>query len=327
MHVTNTPAHKVFPTLPKKSRIGQLNIPFGVFDENDPEDERLKTTVPEFEIGYKFPARIVKSLLLILHQRHNVLLVGPTGVGKTMVGKMLAAQCDLPYTRINLDGDIGRPELIGYLGLPDPTIPGDDGYKFPALVRAVQRPGIVCLDEWDAARSEASISLQPLLEDHRPGLLLIERNEYIRKHPDCTIMATANTRGMGDETGLYAGTQNQNFAQLNRFHLVIEFPPLSAENVDAVLKAQLYGNPPEPLKEEARAALVQFYDAVLSAYKANSLSAPLSIRAILHLALYFQYLGTSALELVILGKLPTAKDREVIKGLAQRSKLAPSAGS
>jgi len=324
MYIEDTPAHKVFPTLQPKSRIGQLPIPFGKFDPKDPADVRLQSLVPKFEEGYKFPARIVKSLLLTLHQRHNALMVGPTGVGKTMVGAMLASQCNLPYTRVNLDGDMGRPELIGYLGLPDPNDPNDDGYKSPALVRAIQRAGVVCFVEWDASRPEASIAIQPLLEDSNPGLLLIERDQFVQKHKDCVIIATANTRGMGDETGLYAGTQNQNFAQLNRFHLVLEFPPLSADNVDAILKAQLYGDPPKPLQDEARVALVKFYDLVLSAYTANELTAPLSIRAIMHLALYFRYLGTNALELVILGKLPTAKDREIIKGLAQRVKLAPS---
>lgn len=297
-------------------------MPTGEFDtKNVPEDIKLKSQIPEFYAGYKFPGKVVKPVLLAFAHGHNVMLFGPTGSGKTMIFKMIASKLELPFTRVNFDGDMGRPEIIGYLGIPDPSIEGDDGYKMPALVRAIQRPGVVLLDEWDTARSEASVSLQPLLEDHQPGLMLVERDEFIPKHPHCLIGATANTRGLGDETGLYSGTQPQSFAQLNRFHLVMELPSPPEENIDKILKAQRYDG--KPLSDQVRIALVKFYGAVLAAYTAKQISAPISIRSILHLALYFQDLGPHALELVLLQKMPTQKDKEVVAGLAQRLKLAP----
>jgi cobaltochelatase CobS len=321
VEVKTVAAGTVFKALKKNA--AKLQIPVGSFDESDPEDVRLRSLVPAVDPYYRFPSEHVISLLLVLQERDNALLVGPTGVGKTMLPTQLAAKLHLPVTRINFHGELGSPEVFGYFGLINENDPDDDGWKWTALVNAIQRPGLVVLDEWDAARAEMAIGLQRLLEDHDPGLFLSERDEFIPRHPDCIVVATANTRGLGDDTGLYAGTGSQNFAQLNRFHLVLPMNPLPAKNMKVILsKVEFSGR---KLKDEFVEAVVNFYDSTLSAWRQDELTAPLSVRMVLHFAKYFQILGPQALEATILQKLPTDKDKVVVEELADRQALADPA--
>lgn len=323
MKIENVKAGEVFTGLKKDDRIHDVLIPVGVFDDSNSEDQKLKSLVPHKDKTYRFVARLLKPALVSMHYRHNILTVGPTGVGKTMLFKMIAATCNLPITRINGDGEMGRVEIVGYLGLPNPSDPNDDGYKMPALVRAIQRPGLVLVDEWDALRPEASLSLQPLLEDHSPGLMLVEREEFIPKHPDCIVCATANTRGLGDADGLYAGTQNQNFAQLNRFHNVMVVEPLPRDQVRAILRAFRYGeNGDKSFDDDDIERFSDFYQAVINAKEDNSITTIVSVRSMIHLGVYYSEFGKAALEMAVANKMPSEKDRLVVLELGHRFDLA-----
>lgn len=307
-------ASQIFPKVSGKP--GKLRLPYGVYDDTDPEDERLIGLIPADDPNYLFPGPTLLTLLVILQERHNVLLYGGTGVGKSMIAMMLGHHLNLPVTRINFQGDMGSPEVFGYYGLPDPTKEDDDGWKWTALVRGIQRPGIVLLDEWDAIRPEVGIGLQRVLEDHDPGIFLTERDEFIPRHPDCTIIATANTKGLGDSTGLFNGTNVQNFAQLNRFHVILEMDPLPADRMEIILKKVKFNN--TPLKPDFVDTLMKFYKGALAAYKTGDLTTALSVRTVLHFARYFNLVGYTALELVVLSKVAQEEDRLALEGIADR---------
>jgi cobaltochelatase CobS len=321
MELKTVLAEEIFPQLAASksaANAAKFELPQGSFDSSE-EDQKLKAMVPAEDPYYRFQGAHLIPLLLLFQQRGNSLLVGPTGTGKTMLGLQLAHKLGLPTTRLSFHGEKGSPELFGYFGLPKPTEPDDDGWKWTALVKAIQRPGVIVLDEWDAGRPEIMIGLQPLLEDHAPGIFLDERDELIPRHKDCIVIGTANTRGMGDETGLYAGTGAQNFAQLNRFHLVLEMNPLSVKHMNAILKdTKFYG---AKLKEDLLTALTKFYELVINSFEANTISAPLSVRMMLHLAQYYQVLGPMAVELAVVNKLPTEVDRQTVREHAVRVEL------
>ena len=317
MKIVKVGAGTIFPKITGKS--ANIELPAGEYDENDPEDLRLMQLIPEEDPYYMFPGIQTLAVLLALQERDNVLLYGTTGVGKTMLLMQLAHKLRLPCTRINCHVEMGSPELFGYSGLPDPNIPNDNGWKWTSLTLGIQRPGLVIVDEWDTLRPDVSIGCQRLLEDHQPGLMLPDIDRFLPKHENCIVSATANTRGLGDSSGLYVGTGAQNFAQLNRFHLVLEMEPLEKEKMQSILGRFRVHN--KPLKEELVATLTNFYGTTLSAFKASGLSAPLSVRMMLHFARYYEMLGPPALELVILSKLPTDEDKVTVKQLADRAGL------
>lgn len=314
MQVETKKVKEVFKKL--TGLVGELEIPTGVYDASDPGDAFLQSLVPHEDPNYLFPGPTVIALLVAMQERDNVLLHGATGVGKSMVVMQLAHKLGLPLTRVNFQGDMGSPEVFGYFGLPDPNIPGDNGWKWTSITLGIQRPGIILLDEWDAIRAEVGIGLQRLLEDHDPGLFLSERDEFIPRHPDCVVMATANTKGLGDPTGLYAGTGLQNYAQLNRFHVIMEVEPLEPDKLEVILRKANFGG--APLTDKLIEALVKFYSLTLNAHAQEKLSAPVSIRAMLHFARYFRLIGNGALELVLLSKLASDEERAAVRGFADR---------
>jgi len=124
MEIQTIDAGKVFKAL--KGNAAKLQIPVGVYDEDDPEDKRLLTLVPTVDPFYRFPSEHVISLLLVLQEFDNALLTGPTGVGKSMLPSQLCAKLRLPVTRINFHGEMGAPETFGYYGLPEQSKKDDD---------------------------------------------------------------------------------------------------------------------------------------------------------------------------------------------------------
>lgn len=318
MEIKTVEAGEIFKQL--KGNSAKLKLPYGVYDENDPEDQRLMTMIPKQDPYYRFPGVHVVPLLVVMQERNNALLFGTTGVGKTMLATQLAHKLNLPVTRVNFHGEKGAPEIFGYFGLPDPNKPGDDGWKWTALLQGIRRPGVLLMDEWDAGRAEVTIGLQRVLEDNDPGVFLDERDEFIPRHKDCIVIATANTKGLGDESGLYSGTTTQNFAQLNRFHLVMEMQPLPKKNMKAILAEVEFGG--HKLKDDLVDALTEFYALTLNAFHADKLTAPLSVRMMMHFAQYFLVLGYAALDMAVLAKLPTEADKQAVLELADRVNLA-----
>lgn len=313
MQVMNVEASKVFPRTP-----GKLQIPVGKFDMDDPKDIALKSLVPEIDSFYKFPGDYAVPLLLVASRRQYALLTGTTGIGKTKIVEQLAAKLELPYTRVNFDEDISRAELVGFFGLPNPAKPEDDGYKWGALAIAIQHPGILFLDEWDAIRPGIGLLMQRLLEDKGSGIFVPERNEVVPKHKDCIILAASNTSGMGDQSGLYHGTNMQSFAQINRFHVVLEMEPLNGDKLDLILRAY---KEEFKISDTLRDNLVKFYTMALEAWKARTLSAPVSIRNIIHLAENYPVFGEKAMPFVVYAKFPTEEDKVKLSEMAQRAGL------
>lgn len=109
MKIENVPAGDIFPKL--KGNAAKLKLPKGVFDPKDDEDVRLETLVPREDPYYLFPGIHVVPLLVVAQNRDNMLIVGPTGVGKTILATQLGCKLNLPVTRLNFHGELGAPEL------------------------------------------------------------------------------------------------------------------------------------------------------------------------------------------------------------------------
>jgi len=326
MKTTWIPITKLLPTL-KVDKGRDFTVPYGEYDKNDPEDMRLLSMVPARLKQYRYPPALLLKVLAGIHFRGSALIYGPTGTGKSLFWMMLASLLNMPFTRFQCDGDLGHPEMVGYLGVPikglmrkvkksDGTVEEipDDGYKFPLLVRAIQHPGIVILDEWDSCQAEGAACLQTLCENVRPGLQLIEIAEFINKDENCFIGATANSRGMGDPEGLYASVQMQNYAQLCRFTQLLELPALEQKSVIKVLQSMRVDG--KKLESDRIKAFADLYEMARAANLTTDLSVPLNLRMLQQLAEISALLGADALESVILNKMPMEKDMAALHGMA-----------
>ena len=175
--------------------------------------------VPSHDPAFQFEARTTKAILAGFAFNHRVLIQGLHGSGKSSHVEQVAARLNWPLMRVNLDSHVSRLDLIG-----KDAIVLQDGQQVTAfqegiLPWAMQRPMALLLDEYDAGRPDVLFVIQRLLEAEGK-LTLADQNRVIDPHPQFRLFATCNTLGLGDETGLYAGTQVLNQAQLDRWTTV-----------------------------------------------------------------------------------------------------------
>ena len=106
---------------------------------------------------------------------------------------------------------------------------GSMSYEYGPLALAMRYGGICLVNELDMASPEVAAGLHGIL-DGSPLCIPENGGELIIPHPMFRFVATANTNGAGDDTGLYQGTQRQNLAFTDRFILCeMGYPDSSVE--------------------------------------------------------------------------------------------------
>ncbi|MDI5921844.1 AAA family ATPase [Halomonas sp. LR5S13] len=247
----------------------QLEVPWTVpaFREADPH-------VPEQDRAFRFVPDVTRALLLGFAHNRRVYLHGPHGSGKSSHIEQVAARLNWPCIRINLDGHITRTDLIGR----DMVMirEGKQVTEFVPgmLVWAMQRPMALIFDEYDAGRPDVMFVIQRVLES-TGKLTLLDQNQVITPHPDFRLFATANTAGQGDPSGLYAGTQALNQAQLDRWQVITELGYLPAEQEEAILQSRL-----PDLAADSVAGMVAFANLARQAFEQGDLSSLISLRTL-----------------------------------------------
>ena len=191
--------------------------------------------VPGVDPGYHFNRDCTLSILAGFAHNRRVLVSGFHGSGKSTHIEQIAARLNWPCVRINLDSHISRLDLVG-----KDAIVLKDGkqvteFREGILPWAYQNPVALVFDEYDAGRPDVMFVIQRVLEaDSR--LTLLDQSRELRPHPAFRLLATANTVGLGDSTGLYHGTQPINQGQIDRWNIVttLNYPPRDTE-IDIVL--------------------------------------------------------------------------------------------
>lgn len=233
--------------------------------------------------------------------------------GKTSFWEQIAARLNYNFIRINFDAGITRADLVGQW-----VVKGKDmTFAYGILPSAMVLPGtIICLDEWDTISEECSFVLQRPLEQHSQLLILEHGEQVITLHKHNMIVGTANTAGMGDDTGLYsAGTRLQNFSQINRFSMTIEMDYLPAKEEQKILARRF----PE-LEELMVEAMVQVANSVRESFMQGEISAPLSTRDVINWAEKFTFWGDieKASKYCFINRMPP-EDREVMRQIVFRA--------
>ena len=108
---------------------------------------------------------------------------------------------------------------------------GNTVFSKGPVITAMEEGAVLCLDEYDLGSPTRIMCLQSVMEGK--GYLIKKTGEYVTPKPGFTVIATANTKGIGDDTGLYVGTQILNEAALDRFPIVIDvdYPSIDEERV------------------------------------------------------------------------------------------------
>lgn len=184
--------------------------------------------VPEVDESYVFDEQTTRMLLAGFMYNRRVLVQGYHGTGKSTHIEQVAARLNWPCIRINLDSHVSRLDLIGrdIIRLQD----GKQITEFQEglLPYALRRPVALVFDEYDAARPDVMFVIQRILET-QGKLTLLDQNTVITPNPYFRLFATTNTIGLGDNTGIYHGTQPINQGQMDRWHMVTTLNYLPAE--------------------------------------------------------------------------------------------------
>lgn len=186
--------------------------------------------VPEIDPAYRFDPDVTLAILAGFSQDRRVLVQGAHGTGKTTHIEQVAARLNWPTVRVNLDGHITRMDLIGRDAIVIRDGQQVTEFQEGILPWSLQRPTALVFDEFDAGRPDVMFVIQRVLE--RDGkLTLLDQNRVLTPHPSFRLFATANTVGLGNLNGLYAGTQVLNQAQVDRWNIVtrLDYLPAAAE--------------------------------------------------------------------------------------------------
>ena len=145
-----------------------------------------------------------------------VMISGPTGVAKTMTVEEVCSSLNRELFRVNITIESDEDSLMGGFRLKN----GDTVFDKGPVIRAMERGAILLLDEIDLGSPSKMMCLQSILEGK--GYLIKRTGEYVRPAAGFNIIGTCNTKGQGDESGLFNATQILNEAMLDRFHIMFE---------------------------------------------------------------------------------------------------------
>lgn len=274
--------------------------------------------VPSADENYQLVQTNLVKFLTAFSKGMNTWLYGHTGTGKSTFVEQVASRIGFPVSRVNLDSNMERADLVGHIGLREEKGTTVSAFEEGVLPRAMQRPGFLLLDEIDAGRPDILFVIQRALEG--TGLMLTEEHgRVVKPHQLFRFCATANTRGQGDEYGIYQGTRNLNTSMVDRFPVFIEFKYLDKITEMKLMKA----NHPD-LDDKVNEQFVVFANEVRSAFSNGEVFQPITPRGLDRLAeLYLHFQGNQrepmkmALEMTVYDK--TTKDTiQKVKELADR---------
>lgn len=225
---------------------------------------------PEVNPHYKFPKTELVMFLMAMANGDTIYLQGHSGTGKSEMVNQIAARLNYNVVQVNFDGHLLRSDLVGELKIED----GSTKFKYGLVPLGFTMPGTILLfDEVDAVAPETAFVLQRAVSGDR-RFLMHETSDLFELHPQNIICATANTNGLGDDSGLYiAGTNVQNFSFQNRWDTVMNVDYLSPQEEAEVLKGMF-----PKAQESVIRSVCAVMDAARTGFKGGTLTTPLTTR-------------------------------------------------
>lgn len=241
-----------------------------------PEVNKLFVKHGDFDLISK----IIKS-----KQFYPFFITGLSGNGKTFSVEQACAQNKRELFRVNITIETDEDDLLGGFRLVNDATKWFDG----PVIRAMKNGGVLLLDEVDLG-SNKLLCLQPVLEGK--GILLKKINQYVKPAPGFTIVATANTKGQGSESGKFIGTNILNEAFLERFCATFE-QEYPEEKVETSILRKIFEshNLIDEHIEDFISKLVTWAYGTRKTYESGGTSDLISTRRLVHIVNAYAILG------------------------------------
>ena len=266
--------------------------------------------VPGVDGDYVLQEELCRQILICLKENEKVLLVGPTGCGKSTLIEQLAARLNWPVVRVAASGGLTESDLLGEWTVRD----GETVFNYGFLPRAMKLGAICLVDEIDGIEPSVAFAIHQLMEDQGKLVLLQNGAEIIEPHKGFRLVCTANTLGHGDESGLYTGTKVLNSAFLDRFAAVFQMSYMPPD-----LEAEIICRRVPGCKKRLARRLVKVAADVRQARENEEIYCTFSTRRLIEAARKYSQLGNldAALALAALNHLQDS-DRRVVSEICQR---------
>ena len=267
--------------------------------------------IPPVDENYIFSIDLLKQVMMAVQLNKPMLCWGKHGTGKTTIFEQYFARTNRPVMRVQHTISTEEAHILGHYVVKNGSTVFEPG---PLAIAMKYGLGYLA-DEYDFALPSVIAVYQPVLEGKR--LIIKEASpewRVIEPHPNFRFLATGNTNGGGDETGLYQGTQIQNAASYSRFALTVEVQYMPASQEAAVVAAQ------GGLLEEHARQLVEFADHVRTAFAKGDIGMTVSPRELINAAILARCLGgefRQGLSLAFINRL-NSTDKAAVSQFAHR---------
>lgn len=260
----------------------------------------------------------LKNVLLALEFNEPIMIFGHAGVGKTSIFRYACHHTNRRLVRVQHTAETQEHKIVGQMVVKKGFDEQGKAYSYTDfelgdLPRAAINGWVYLADEIDRAQPEVLSTYQAVLEG-QPLHLPEAPPEYrvIVPHPDFRFVATGNSNGMGDETGIHRSVMRQDAATFERFSIVMQLGyPDKRDEISMLVEK---GGVSKTIAER----LWDFADKVRSRFPHD---VPLTIgpRVLIKIALIGRLKGswTNSVALVYANRLPST-ERKTVMDLAAR---------
>jgi len=269
----------------------QISTLFGIQAPANATIEVGETNSPYIPAAEKYIFRddLLRDVLawVLAGQGEGLWLAGPTGSGKSSLITQIAARLRMPLHAVNAHSRLETPELIGRYVVRDGNMVWVDG----PLTTAMKMGHWFLMDEFDLLDPATAAGLNNITEG-RP-LEIPETGEVVVAQPGFRFVATANSGGGGDSTGLYQGVLQQNLAAMDRF--VITKVGYPTEEQEMSILAGVATRIPESIRK----AMIKVANDIRDMFTMGESNVTLSTRTLCRWAKYsmfFQGLSTKGID-------------------------------
>jgi len=227
--------------------------------------------------NYKDVESIIKSGMF-----YPVFITGLSGNGKTTMVEQACAKLKKKYIRVQITPETDEDDLIGGFRL----VNGETRWFDGPVIQAMKRGSVLTLDEIDRG-SNKLMCIQGILEGK--GYLIKKTGEYVDPAEGFNVIATANTKGKGDDSGRYMAATILDDAFLERFPITVEqeYPSTSIETKIVKKMFDKLGIQ----DDEFASNLVKWADIIRKTFEDGAIDELISTRRLVHIAEAFVIFG------------------------------------
>jgi nitric oxide reductase NorQ protein len=184
--------------------------------------EYITSLIPKGVPHFFDQGNYFNSVLDALEENHNILIVGPTGTGKTHLIRRIAQYLKLPILEVSFTRGTDVTDIIGRYELKQ----GKTEWIYGPLPNAMKYGTIFYADEINMARPDVVSRLHPCLDDRRSLIVSEHEEELINAHLRYRFIGAMNPVELG-----YAGTRPLSPALKRRFEeiIYIDYPDKETE--------------------------------------------------------------------------------------------------